>query len=48
MQRDKNSLNECPDYDTKQYDGVAPVLLELWGMRSIPSLRTYDKLNCLK
>ena len=26
--------NECSRYDTKQ----APVMLELWGMRSIPSL----------
>ena len=23
--------NECPGYDTKQSDGVAPVMLELWG-----------------
>ena len=34
----KNSPNECPEYDTKQYDGDAPVMLELWGMRSTPSL----------
>ena len=26
------------DYDTKQSDGVAPVMLELWGMWSTPSL----------
>ena len=30
--------NECPAYDTKLYDGVVPVMLELWGMRSSPSL----------
>ena len=24
--------NECPGYDTKQSDGEAPVMLELWGM----------------
>ena len=30
--------NECPRYDTKQSDGEAPVMLELWGMQSIPSL----------
>ena len=30
--------NECPDYDTKQFDGVVPVMLELWGMQSTPSL----------
>ena len=31
-------LNECPAYDTKQSDGAAQIMLELWGMRSIPSL----------
>ena len=30
--------NECPRYDTKQSDGEVPVMLELWGMRSTPSL----------
>ena len=30
--------NECPRYDIKQSDGEVPVLLELWGMRSSPSL----------
>ena len=30
--------NECPGYDTKQSDGVVPVMLELWGMQSTPSL----------
>ena len=25
-------------YDTKQSDGEVPVMLELWGMRSTPSL----------
>ena len=24
--------NECPGYDTKQSDGEAPVMLELWVM----------------
>ena len=23
---------ECPRYDTKQSDGEAPVMLDLWGM----------------
>ena len=32
------SPNECPIYDTKQSDSDVPVMLELWGMRSIPSL----------
>ena len=33
--------NECPRYDIKQFDGEAPVMLELWGMQIIlllPSL----------
>ena len=30
--------NECPRYDTKQSDGEAPVILELWGMWSTHSL----------
>ena len=29
---------ECPRYDTKSSDGEAPVMLELWGMWSTPSL----------
>ena len=29
---------EDPGYDTKQSDGKAPVMLELWGMQSTPSL----------
>ena len=32
------SPNECPGYDTKQSDGGVPVILELWGMQSTPSL----------
>ena len=30
--------NECPGYDTKQSDGEVPLMLELWEMRSTPSL----------
>ena len=30
--------NECPVYDTKQFDGEAPVMLQLWGMWSTASL----------
>ena len=30
--------NEFPVYDTKQSDGEVPVMLELWGLRSTPSL----------
>ena len=35
---DCTSANKCPAYDTKQSDGKVPVMLELWGMRSTPSL----------
>ena len=39
LQRGKTSPhNECPRYDTKQSDGEVPAMLELWGMRSTPSL----------
>ena len=31
-------LNEYPDYDTKQSDGEASVMLEVWEIRSTPSL----------
>ena len=33
-----NHPNECPGYDTKQYDGEFTVMLELWGMQSSPLL----------
>ena len=33
-----NLHNECPGYDTKQFDDKVLVILELWGMRSNPSL----------
>ena len=29
---------ECPGYDIKQSDGEVPVMLELWGIQSTPSL----------
>ena len=28
----------CSGYDTKQSDGEVPIMLELWGMWSTPSL----------
>ena len=37
-QRSKPHPNECAGYDTKQTDGEVPVMLELWGMGSTPSL----------
>ena len=30
--------NEYPAYDTKQSDSEVPVMMELWGMWSTPSL----------
>ena len=33
-----DSPNKSPGYDTKQSDCEASVILELWGMWSIPSL----------
>ena len=33
-----DSINESPGYDTKQSDGEASVMLELWGMLSTSSL----------
>ena len=36
LQRGKT--NECPGYDTKQSGGDVAVMLEIWGMRSTPSL----------
>ena len=38
LKRGKISPNECHGYDTKQSDFEVPVMLELWGMRSTPSL----------
>ena len=38
QQRGKTPPNKCPGYDTKQSDIEVSVILELWGMRSTPSL----------
>ena len=35
------STNECPGYDTKQSDCEVPVMLELWEMKSTPSLPSF-------
>ena len=32
------TANECPGHDSKQSGGEIPVILELWRMRSTPSL----------
>ena len=37
LQRGKTP-NRCHGYNTKQSDGEAVVMLELWGMRSTPLL----------
>ena len=33
MGKTPHLTNECPGLDAKQYDGVGPVMLELWGMQ---------------
>ena len=38
LQRGTPPGNEYPGYDTNQFESEVPVLLELWGMRSTPSL----------
>ena len=35
---------ECPGYNTKKSDGEAPVMLELWGIRSTLSLPSFPGL----
>ena len=39
----KHCLNECYGNDTKQSDGEIPVVLELWGIQSIPFLKSPPK-----
>ena len=36
--RSKTSPNECPAYDTKQFDGEVSVMPEFWGMHNTLSL----------
>ena len=38
LKRVKAPTSEYPGYDTKQSDGEAPVILELWGMQSTAPL----------
>ena len=38
------SPNKFPEYDTKQSDGEVPVMLELWGMWSTPTLPSHTGL----
>ena len=38
LKRNQLHSNECPAEDTKQSDCEAPVLVDIWGMRSTPSL----------
>ena len=34
----QDSPNECPKYDTKPFDSEVSVMLEFWGIKSIPWL----------
>ena len=36
--RQNANPHECPGYDSKQSDGEALLMLELWGMWSTPAL----------
>ena len=36
--------NECPGYEIKKSEGKAPVMMELWGMWSSPSLLSLSAL----
>ena len=36
VQRGKTPPNECPGYDSKQPDGEASVILEVWGNAEYP------------
>ena len=38
--------NECPGYNTKQSDSEVLAMLELWGMRSTPSLPSLPAPLC--
>ena len=38
LQRGKTPPQRVSWYDTKQSDGEVPAVLELWGLRSTPSL----------
>ena len=39
-----DSPNECQRYDSKQSDGEAPVMLEVWGIQSTPLLPSFSGL----
>ena len=41
-----DSPNGCFVYDTKQSDGEASVVLELWGMQSTPLFPFFEGLFC--
>ena len=41
-----NPHNECTGYDTKQSDSKVPVMLELWGIRGIPLLPSFEGPLC--
>ena len=41
----QDSPNECPGYDTKQSDGEALVMLDLWRTQSVPSFPSLPSLH---
>ena len=41
LQGSKTPHHKCLRYDTKQSDGAAQIMLELWGMQSTPSLSSF-------
>ena len=47
LRRGKTVLNECLGYITKQSNGEAPVMQELWGMRRALLLPTLPGLSWL-
>ena len=42
--RGVRTQNQCPGYDTKQSYGEVPIILELLGMQSTPSLPSFPGL----
>ena len=44
LYRGKTFPSKCLGYDTKQSDGEGSVMLELWGLRSTPSLTWFPGL----
>ena len=45
LQNTPTAHNKRPGYDRKQSDDEIPVMLELWGMQSTPSLPIFPDLR---